>query len=114
MASPPEHPPSQYEPVGRWGHCSAVVDGKLYTYGGDFGAGVSPPLSMVEILDLEKWQQIPTTGLHCHWYLRGSLPVAWTVKEIVVLGTTFFRLLGWLVTLGGSPINKKQCLVADT
>ena len=62
MASPPGHPPSQYEPVGRLGHCSAIVDGKLYTYGGDFGAGVSPPLSMVEILNLEKWQQIPSTG----------------------------------------------------
>ena len=64
MASPPGDPPSQYEPVGRWGHCSAFIDGKHYTYGGDCGAGGSPPLSTVEILDLVtiKWQQIPTTG----------------------------------------------------
>ena len=64
MASPPGHPPSQYEPVGRYGHCSAFINGKHYTYGGDCRAGRSPPLSTVEILDLvtEKWQQIPTTG----------------------------------------------------
>ena len=64
MESPTEHPQSQYEPVGRWGHCSAFINGKYYTYGGHFGAGGSPPLSMVEILDLvtEKWQQIPTSG----------------------------------------------------
>ena len=64
MASPPGHPPSQHEPVGRWGHCSAIVDGKQYTYGGHYGAGGSPPLSTVEILDLvtEQWQQMPTTG----------------------------------------------------
>ena len=66
MASPPGQPPSQhyYEPQGRFWHCSAIVDGKQYTYGGHRGAGGSPPLSMVEILDLvtEKWQQIPTTG----------------------------------------------------
>ena len=61
MASPPGDPPSQYEPVGRWGHCSAFIDGKYYTYGGHFGAGGSPPLSMVEILT-ETWLQIPTTG----------------------------------------------------
>ena len=64
MASPPGPPPSQHEPVGRWGHCSAIVDGKQYTYGGDLGAGGSLPLSTVEIFDLvtEQWQQIPTTG----------------------------------------------------
>ena len=64
MASPPGPPPSQHEPVGRWGHCSAIVDGKQYTYGGDFGAGESQPLSTVEIFDLvkEQWQQMPTTG----------------------------------------------------
>ena len=66
MASPISHLPSQqqYEPQGRFGHCSAIVDGKHYTYGGHFGAGGSPPLSTVEILDLvtEKWQQMRTTG----------------------------------------------------
>ena len=64
MAFPPGHPPSQYEPAGRWCHCSAFISGKYYTYGGDCGAGGSAPISMVEILDsvTEKWQQIPTTG----------------------------------------------------
>ena len=64
MASPPGPPPSQHEPVGCCAHCSAIVDGKQYTYGGDLGAGGTPPLSTVEILDLvtEQWQQMPTTG----------------------------------------------------
>ena len=67
MASPISHlplVPLQYEPQGRFGHCSAIIDGKQYTYGGHFGAGGSPPLSKVEILDLvtEKWQQMSTTG----------------------------------------------------
>ena len=64
MASPPGPPPSQHEPVGRWSHCSAIVDGKQYTYGGHFGAGGSPPLSTVEIFNLvtEQWQQMTTTG----------------------------------------------------
>ena len=65
MASPIIHHPSlQYEPQGRYNHCSAIISGKQYTYGGDFGAGESPPLSTVEILDLvtEQWQLMPTTG----------------------------------------------------
>ena len=66
MASPPGHPPSlhYYEPQGQIWHCSVIINGKQYTYGGQFGAGGSSPISMVEILDLatEKWQQIPTTG----------------------------------------------------
>ena len=65
MASPIIHHPSQqYEPQGRFTHCSAIISGKQYTYGGNFGAGGSPPLSTVEIFDLvtEQWQQMPTTG----------------------------------------------------
>ena len=58
------HPPVYYKPQGRYVHCSAIVDGKQYTYGGRYGAGRSPPLSVVEIFHLvtEKWQQMPTTG----------------------------------------------------
>ena len=64
MASPPGPPPSQHEPVGRWGHCSAIVDGKQYTYGGHCGVGGSPTLTTVNIFDptTELWQQIPTSG----------------------------------------------------
>ena len=64
MASPPGHPPSQYEPVGRWAHCSAIVNGKQYTYGGHFGAGGVPKLTAVDKFDFETelWQQAPTSG----------------------------------------------------
>ena len=61
MASPPA---SQYEPVGRYVHCSAIVDGKQYTYGGDCGAGGVPSLTAVDIFDFETelWQQTPMSG----------------------------------------------------
>ena len=64
MASPPGHPPSQYEPVGRWAHCSAIVNGKQFTYGGHCGAGGVPTLTAVDIFDFETelWQQTPTSG----------------------------------------------------
>ena len=64
MASPPGHPPSHYEPQGRYGHCSAIVDGKQYTYGGYCGAGGPPTLMTVNIFDptTELWQQTPTSG----------------------------------------------------
>ena len=94
MASPPGHLPSQhyYEPQGRFSHCSAIVDGKQYTYGGYFGAGGSPPLSMVEILDLvtEKWQQIPTTG---------EAPPGYMDASCAAVGTYIFHF-------GGRDANK--------
>ena len=64
MASPPGYTPSQYEPVGCWGHCSAIVNGKQYTYGGDCGAGGVPTLMAIDIFDFETelWQQTPTSG----------------------------------------------------
>ena len=104
MASPPGHPPSQYEPAGRWGHCSAFIDGKYYTYGGHFGAGGSPPLSMVEILDLvtEKWQQIPTAG---------EAPPGHISASCAVIGTYLFHF-------GGSDrykyYNTIHCLETST
>ena len=64
MASPPGHPPSQYEPAGRYCHCSAIVYRKKYTYGGYCGAGGVPTLTAVDIFDFETelWQQTPTSG----------------------------------------------------
>ena len=78
MASPIIHHPSQHEPLGRWGHCSVIVDGKQYTYGGDLGADGTPPLSTVEILDLvtEQWQQMPTTGEAPPGYIAASCAAA--------------------------------------
>ena len=64
MASPPGPPPSQHEPVGGWGHCSAIVDGKQYTYGGNCGAAGFATLTAVDIFDpsTELWQLTPTSG----------------------------------------------------
>ena len=64
MASPPAPPPSQHEPQERFWHCSAIVDGKQYTYGGHFGKDGPPTLTTVNIFDptTELWQQTPTSG----------------------------------------------------
>ena len=64
MASPPGHLPSQHEPQGRFWHCSAIVDGKQYTYGGYCGAAGFPTPTEVNIFDptTELWQQTPTSG----------------------------------------------------
>ena len=77
MASPPGHPPSQYEPAGRWGHCSAIVGGMKYTYGGHFGAGGVPTLTAVDIFDFETelWQQTPTSSDPPPGYSAGSCAV---------------------------------------
>ena len=42
------------------------------------------------------------TGFHCHWYLSGSVPVAWTVNDTGFPGTVFFNSCGWAVILGRS------------
>ena len=78
MASPPTQPPSlQYEAAGRWGHYSAIVDGKNYTYGGHCGAGGFPTLTAVDIFDLETelWQQTPTSGEHPQGFVGASCAV---------------------------------------
>ena len=64
MASTPGPPPSQHEPQGRYGHWSAIVDGKQYTYGGHSGVGRSPTLTTVNIFDptTKLWQLTPTSG----------------------------------------------------
>ena len=65
MASPPALPPlERNEPQGRYLHCSAIVDGKQYTYGGDCGVGGSPTMTEVNMFDptTELWQETPTSG----------------------------------------------------
>jgi len=65
MATSTGQPPSlPYEPVGRWGHISAVIQDRQYTINGRYGALASrPPPAMVEILDIiPNWQQKATSG----------------------------------------------------
>lgn len=70
-------PSLPYEPQGRFDHCSAIINGKQYTYGGNFGAAGSPSLSVVEIFDplTEKWQQIPTSGQPPPGYIHAACAV---------------------------------------
>ena len=78
MASPPgPFPPEHYEPQGRLWHCSAIVDGKQYTYGGYCGAGKTPTLTAVDVFDPETqlWQQTPTSGQPPPGFLWGSCAV---------------------------------------
>ena len=67
MATAPPTPPDlHYEPKPRYGHCSALVEGKWITYGGDFGAdgGVADPPTSVDVFDPDKeeWTQTGTSG----------------------------------------------------
>ena len=62
-ASPPD---PRYKPKSRWGHCSALVEGKWITYGGDFGAdvGYADPPTSVDVFDpdREEWTQMTISG----------------------------------------------------
>ena len=93
MASPPGPPPSQHEPVGRRGHCSAIVDGKQYTYGGHCGVGESPTLTAVNIFDpeTELWQETPTSG---------EPPPGFLLASCCVIGPQIFHF-------GGSDRSKR-------
>ena len=75
MASPtllPGHAPSDgdplshYEPQARRRHCSVMIDGKNYTYGGLLGprTPLEPP-TVIEVFDVaaEKWEQKNTSGV---------------------------------------------------
>ena len=65
MATAPSIPP-RYEPKPRWGHCSALVEGKWISYGGHFGAdgGLADPPTSVDVFDVsnEIWEKVSTTG----------------------------------------------------
>ena len=49
-----------------------------------------------------------TTGFHCHWYLSGSVPVAWTVNDTGLPETVPFNSCGWAVIFGGSAREWKK------
>ena len=53
-----------YEPHARWGHWTALINGKLYTYGGCYPGISREPPSVVELFDVatELWVQSPTSG----------------------------------------------------
>lgn len=65
------------EPLARWAHCSACINGKQYTYGGKCGASVSTPTEVVETFDIatETWQQVPTSGQSPSGYIRAACAV---------------------------------------
>ena len=75
MASPTSNPspdvdhghlPSYYQPQGRWGHCSTVIDGKVFMWGGHCGAAGTPDnhRNVVGIYDpaSQRWSQQKTSG----------------------------------------------------
>ena len=75
MASPTSNPspdvdrghlPSHYEPRGRWCHCSALIDGKVFMWGGLCGAAGTPDdhRNVVDIYDptSQRWSQQKTSG----------------------------------------------------
>ena len=75
MASPTSNPSpdvnhghlqSYYEPQERWGHCSTVIDGKVFMWGGHCGAAGTPGdhHNVVDIYDpaSQRWSQQKTSG----------------------------------------------------
>ena len=64
--APPSPPDPHYEPKPRYGHCSALVEGKWITYGGHYGAdgGIADPPTSVNVFDpdREEWTQMTTSG----------------------------------------------------
>ena len=59
------NPSLPYEPVGRWGHISAIVEGRNYMMLGHHGALTRrPPPTVVEVFqdEIPNWQQKPTSG----------------------------------------------------
>ena len=66
MATAPLSPPDpHYKPKPRYGHCSALVEGKWITYGG-VGAdgGLADPPTTIDVFDpdREEWIQMITSG----------------------------------------------------
>ena len=60
------NPSLPYEPVGRWGHISAIVEGRNYMMLGHHGAlttrAAAPTVVEVFQDEFPKWQQKPTLG----------------------------------------------------
>ena len=100
MASPPVPPSSQHEPQGRIWHCSAIVDGKQYTYGGYCGVDGLPTLTEVNIFDptTELWQQTTTSG---------DPPPGFLVASCCVIGPHLFHFGGFD---GSKRYNTVHCL----
>ena len=66
---------SHYEPQARWQHCSVMIDGKNYTYGGHLGprAPREPP-TVIEVFDVaaEEWEQKNTSGVPPHGFIAAA------------------------------------------
>ena len=46
-------------------------------------------------------------GIHCHWWVKGGVPVAWTLKLADFPRMAFFSFFGWSVILGASATQIK-------
>ena len=88
MATAPPNSP-RYEAKPRWGHCGALVEGKLVVYGGHFGAngGIADSTSF-DILDpiTEEWTQMPL--------ISGTLPPDVVYASCAAVGPTLYHIGG--------------------
>ena len=111
------NPPLPYEPVGRWGHISAIVEGINYMMLGDHGAltTTAPPPTVVEVFEEEfpSWQQKPTSGQpppglvsaacianDIHIYIFGGTDITTAYKTIHHLDT---KRLVWREIQASNP-----------
>ena len=87
MASPALPTVLQYEPTARWGHCTAVVNGRLLMYGGTDSDGQThdEPPSVVEIFEDGTWKSILTTG---------ELPEGYVGLTATAVADTLFTFAG--------------------
>ena len=82
MASPALSTVLQYEPTARFGHCTAVVNGRLLMYG---GTDSDEPPSVVEIFEDRTWKSMLTTG---------ELPEGYAGLTATAVADTLFTFAG--------------------
>jgi N-acetylneuraminic acid mutarotase len=96
------HPGAGGEPVPRWTHSAAVVDGRIYVVG---GAGAdNKPLASMEAYD-------PDTGA---WEVRASMPTARALLGVGALGKTLYAIGGSTMGLDGLSVVEAYDTATDT
>ena len=100
--APPSSLGPRYEPEPRYGHCSALVEGKWITYG-SFGGYADPPTS-VDVFDpdREEWTQMITSG---------TLPSGIVDAACVAVGPLLYHIGG---AGEGDFCNTVHCLDTTT